>query len=116
MKKLRKVVFLLAFVVFTMSCGINSVTKEQLEKVKPGDVLVYRYKKPDGKTWFYADKVTRIEGDKVYYNPSKSEATAGNDSRIGEFVTDKELSINKDELLKYATEQGEEKKVIIWIK
>ncbi len=111
--------FTAIFVTITMimiGCGVNSVTKQELEKVKAGDVLVYRYKKPDGKTWFYADRITRIEGDKIYLNPSKSEATAGNDYRLTEFVMSKESVITRSELLKYDTEQGDEKKVIIWIK
>jgi hypothetical protein len=82
---------------------------------KAGEVLVYRLQK-DGKSWFYADKITRIEGDTIYYNPSKKEGTAGNDERLKEFDTDKELSISKADLLKYQTEQGDDKKVIIWIK
>jgi hypothetical protein len=43
-----------------------------------GDVPAYRFQK-NGKSWFYADKITRVEGDKVFYNPGKMEATAGND-------------------------------------
>jgi hypothetical protein len=98
-----------------VSCGVNSVTKAQLEAVKPGDVLVYRYQK-EGKSWFYADKITRIEGDKIYYNPSDKEGTAGNDERLKVFDTKRELSIAKADLLKYETEQGDDKKVIIWIR
>src|SRR5215211_5861796 len=90
-------------------CGVNSLTKQQLEQVKAGDVLVYRFQK-DGKTWFYADRITRLEGDKIFYNPGKKEATAGNDERLKEFVTDKELVISKADLLKYQTEQGDDKK------
>jgi hypothetical protein len=106
---------LLTSFLFLAGCGINSVTKKQLEAVKPGDVLVYRFQK-DGKSWFYVDKITRIEGDKIYYNPSTQEGTAGNDDRIYLFNTNRELSIPKSELLKYDTEQGDDKKVIIWIK
>lgn len=101
--------------ILTIGCGMNSVTKQELESVKAGDVLVYRYQK-GGKSWFYADKINRIEGDKIYFNPGKMEANKGNDARLTDFVTDKELSISKADLLKYETEQGEEKKVIIWIK
>jgi hypothetical protein len=96
------------------ACGVNSVTKAQLEAVKPGDVVVYRYQK-DGKSWFYADKITRIEGDKIYFNPSQKEGTAGNDERLKTFDTSREMSATKSDLLKYETEQGEERKVIIWI-
>ena len=98
----------------SIACGINSVSKRQLEAVKAGDVLTYRYQK-GGKSWFYSDKVTRVDGEKVYYNPSKSESTAGNDKRIQSFDTDRELSIAKADLLKFETEQGEERKVVIWI-
>ncbi|MEP7213150.1 MAG: hypothetical protein ABI791_08755 [Acidobacteriota bacterium] len=95
-------------------CGVNSVTKEQLGAVKTGDVLVYRFQK-DGKSWFYADKITRIEGDTIYYNPSSKEGTSGNDERIKTFDTKRELSIKNDELFKFDTEQGDDRKVIIWI-
>ncbi len=113
---IRKFVLVSVAALFTLAaaCGINSVTKAQLEAVKPGDVLVYRYQK-DGKSWFYADKITRIEGDKIYYNPSEKEGTAGNDERIKSFDTKREMSTTKAELLKYETEQGDERKVIIWI-
>jgi hypothetical protein len=96
------------------ACGVNSVTRAQLEAVKPGDVLVYRYQK-DGKSWFYADKITRIEGDKIYYNPSDKEGTSGNDERLKNFDTKREMSTTKADLLKFETEQGDERKVIIWI-
>jgi hypothetical protein len=115
MFKFRYGLVLLAPILFTLGCGINSVTKRQLGAVKPGDVLVYRYQK-DGKSWFYADKVTRIEGDTIYYNPSTQEGTAGNDDRIYLFNTSRELSIPRSELMTYDTEQGDGKKVIIWIK
>lgn len=99
---------------FAVACGINTVSKRQLEEVKAGDVITYRYQK-NGKSWFYADKVTKVDADKVYYHPSKSESTAGNDGRIQSFDTDRELSIAKAELVKFETEQGEERKVVIWI-
>jgi len=107
--------FLIGLALFcTLACGINSVTKEELAAVKAGDVITYRYKK-NGKSWFYADKVTRVEGDTIYYNPSKNESTAGNDSRLQDYDTSRERSITREELLKYDTEQGEERKVVIWI-
>ena len=99
---------------FSFACGINSVSKRQLEAVKAGDVLTYRYQK-GGKSWFYADKVTRIDGETIYYNPSRNESTAGNDSRLQHFETSIEKSIARAELVKYETEQGEERKVVIWI-
>jgi len=58
--------------------------------------------------------VSRIEGDKVYYNPSRHEATSGR-SDIRDFDTGREFSILKTDLLKYADEQGDDRKVIIWI-
>ena len=96
------------------ACGINTVSKSELEAVKPGNVLTYRYKKGD-KDWFYADKITRIDGDTIYYNASKNESTKGNDVRIKDFDTTQELSMKKADLLKYETEQGDDKKTIIWI-
>jgi len=100
-------------IAFSLACGINSVTKAQLEAVKPGDVLTYRFQK-EGKSWFYSDKVTHIEGDKVYYNPSRHEATSGR-SDIHDFDTGRELSLSKADLVKYSDEQGDDRKVIIWI-
>ena len=112
---MKRVCFLILLTVVGLSvaCGINSVTKAQLEAVKAGDVLTYRFQK-DGKSWFYSDKVTRIKGNKVYYNPSRSEATSGR-SDIHDFDASRELSILKADLLKYETEQGDDRKVIIWI-
>jgi hypothetical protein len=101
-------------VLFVGACGINSVTKAELESVKAGNVITYRYRKGD-KEWFYADKIVRVEGDTLYYNASKSESTKGTDERLKEFDTTQELSIKKADLLKYETEQGEDKKKIIWI-
>ena len=113
---IRKYVLVIAAVVVSLiaACGINSVTKAQLEAVKPGDVVVYRYQK-DGKSWFYADKITRIDGDKIYCNPSEKEGTAGNDERLKTFDTKREMSTTKAEFVKFETEQGDERKVIIWI-
>ena len=112
----RKLLLMTAaiFISFVAACGVNSVTKAELEAVKAGDVVVYRYQK-DGKSWFYADKITRIEGDKIYFNPSDKEGTSGSDARIKSFDTKRELSMTKADLLKYETEQGDERKVIIWI-
>src|SRR6187431_464087 len=110
---IRKYVLVAAAVMVSLAaaCGMNAVTKAQLEAVKPGDVLVYRYQK-DGKSWFYADKITKIEGDKVYFNPSQKEGTAGNDERLKTFDTSRELSTTKADILKYETEQGDDRKVI----
>ena len=114
--KIKQLMFLaiLWLASFGAACGINSVTKQELENVKAGDVLVYRFQR-NGKSWFYADKITRIEGDKIFYNPSKSESTSGSDARLKEFQTESESSMPKTDLYKYETEQGDDKKVIIWI-
>ena len=109
-----KILFVVSVLAFALGCGINSVSRQELEAVKAGDVITYRYQK-GGKSWFYADRVTRVEGDKIYYNPSKNESTAGNDARLQEYDTSRELSMSKADLLKYETEQGEERKVVIWI-
>ena len=58
---------------------------------------------------------TRIEGEKIYFNPSEKEGTAGNDERLKTFDMKREASITKADLLKYETEQGDDRKVIIWI-
>jgi hypothetical protein len=112
----RRLVLVFAAMIVSLAaaCGINSVTKAELEAVKPGDVLVYRYQ-DGGKSWFHADKITRIEGDKIFYNPSEKKGTAGNDAELKVFDTKRELSMTKADVLKYETEQGDERKVIIWI-
>lgn len=111
-----RTVFLVAasFILFT-ACGINSVTKAEIEAIKPGDKITYRYKKSDGKSWFYADKITRVDSDTIYYNASKSESTKGSDARLDEYDTTRELSIKKADILKYETEQPPDEKKIIWI-
>ena len=110
----KYLLFTLAAAVFASGCGINSVTKAEIEKIQAGNVVTYRYRKGD-KEWFYADKIVRVEGDNVYYNASKNESTKGNDHRLRDFDTTKELAMKKADLLKFETEQGEEKKKIIWI-
>jgi len=113
---IRKYVLVIVAMMVSLAaaCGVNSVTKAELEAVKSGDVIVYRYQK-DGKSWFYADKITKIEGDKIYYIPSDKEGTSGSDERLKNFDAKREMSTTKADLLKYETEQGEERKVIIWI-
>jgi len=106
-------VITLCLVVLT-ACGINSVTKAEIEAIKPGNKITYRHQK-DGKSWFYADKVTRVEGDMVYYNASKNESTKGSDTKLDEFDTTRELSVKKADLLKFETEQPPDEKKIIWI-
>lgn len=115
MQSIKILISVILLAAWFAGCGINSVSKRQIKNVKAGDVLTYRYQKADGKSWFYTDKITRVESDRVFYNPGRSEATIANDSRLKAFLTDKEMSIFKEELLKYETEQGSEKKIIIWI-
>ena len=98
-------------VTLAVACGGSSVTKEQLANVKPGDVMVYRYQK-DGKSWFYADKITRIDGDTIYYNASDKEGTSVGDERIKSFDTRREIPISKEKLATFETEQGDDRKVI----
>ena len=111
---MRIAAIVLASFLFIAGCTVNSVTKADIEGVKAGSKITYRYEK-EGKSWFYADKVTRVEGDTVYYNPSKMESDSGKDTRIDDFDTTRELSIKLPELLKFENEQGPEEKKIIWI-
>src|SRR5687767_13518609 len=101
---LRVAFFLIAsFLLFT-GCGINSVTKAEIEAIKAGNKITYRFEK-NGKSWFYADKVTRVEGDTIYYNPSQNESTSGTDARLNDYDTTRELSIKKADIVKFETEQ-----------
>lgn len=110
----KNIIVLFTFVfLFIAGCGINSVTKEELANVKPGNVLVYRFQR-SGKSRFIADKITRIEGDKIYFVMGKYDAGKGTDASIREFGTDED-SITKEELLKFSEEQGADQKKIIWI-
>ncbi|MBS2040210.1 hypothetical protein JST97_34805 [bacterium] len=100
---------------FMVGCGINSVTKAELEAVKVGDVLIYRHRL-NGKSWMYGNKVTKIEGDTIFYVSSTKTATSKN-MDIDTFEKDApEESMKKSELLQYENEQGEDKKVIIEIR
>lgn len=98
-----------------LGCGINSVTKAELEAVKVGDVLIYRHR-VKGKSWMYGNKVTRIEGDTIYFVPSTNTATSKNMDITTFDSKAPEESIKKADLLKYETEQGEEKLVVIEIR
>ncbi len=105
-----------AFLTISMACSAAKVTRAQLEALKPGDVVVFRYDK-DGKTWKYGEKITKIEGDKIYYYPSKYEA--GNSKAEYKITTDfdesKEMSRTKDEFYKYETDQEPDRRAIMWI-
>lgn len=115
MKILARILPLIILLTFFTAC--NTVTKEQLQAVKAGDVVIWRYRKAaDGKEWMYAEKITRVEGDTVYFNPGKMEATSKQDHRLNEFVTTQEDSIKRDELLKYSDITGTDEKVIIEIR
>jgi hypothetical protein len=96
-------------------CSAAKVTRAELEALKPGNIVVFRYDK-DGKTWRYAEKITKIEGDTVYYYPSKYEGASGKDYKITtDFDQSRELSRSKAEYYKYETDQGEERRAIMWI-
>lgn len=93
------------------------VTRAELESLKPGNIVVFRYDK-DGKTWRYGEKINRIEGDTIYYYPSKYEApgTAKDAYKITtQFEESKELSRTKEEYYKFETDQGPERRAIMWI-
>lgn len=111
---LRTVLIITAlFSIFT-ACGINSVSKAEIEAIKPGNKITYRFTE-NGKGWFYADKVTRVEGDTIYYNASKSKSTSGSDARLDDYDTTRELSVKKADIVKFETEQPPDDKKIIWI-
>lgn len=112
MKRRFTAVALIA-IAFIAACGLNSVTKAQLTAVKVGDVLTFRYQK-DGKSWFYCEKITRVDGDKVYYNAGKNESTSGKDARLKDYDS-RELLRTRAELEKFETEQGDEQRKVIWI-
>ena len=75
--------------------------------MKEGNVVTFRYQK-SGKSWFYCEKLTRIDGDKVYYTPQER-STSGSDARL-KITIHATLSRTKAELEKYDTKQGDEQK------
>lgn len=112
----KKVIAFAVFCVFAASCSAAKVTRAELEALKPGDVVVFRYDKEGGKTWRYAEKITKIEGDKIYYHPSKYESGDGKTAKITtDFDTTKELSRTKEEYYKYETDQAPDRRAIMWI-
>lgn len=111
---LRTALVIIVSLSLLAGCGFNSVTKAEIEAIKPGSKITYRFKE-GGKSWFYADKVTRIEGDTIYYNASKSKSTSGSDTRLDDYDTTRELSIKKADIVKFETEQPPDDKKIIWI-
>lgn len=109
--------FILSAIAFCFACSAAKVTRAQLEALKPGDIVVFRYDK-DGKTMKYSEKIARIEGDTIYYFPSKYETPGGgkDDYKIRtDFVETSERSRTKEEFYKYETEQGPEKRTAMWI-
>lgn len=98
-----------------IGCGINSVTKAELEAVKVGDVLIYRHRQ-GSRSWMYGNKITKIDGDTIYYVASTKTATSKNmDIDVFEPGAPEE-TIKKSDLLQYENETGEDKKVIIEIR
>lgn len=97
-------------------CGINSVTKEEIKNIKPGDILFYRYeRKVNGtRSWMFAERVTRISGDSVYYNPGTVEATSVREPELKTF-SEEEKATTFTDLQRFSEEQGDEKVVIIRI-
>jgi len=113
MKILAKILLFLLLLGIVPAC--NTVSKQQLQSVKVGDKLIYRHKK-DGREWMWAEKITRIDGDKIYYNPGKKEATSKNAPALDDFDTSQEDVITKEELLKYSDLTDDDQKVIIEIR
>ena len=106
---------ILALFMAALSCSAAKVTRAELEALKPGDVVVFRYDK-DGKTWRYGEQITRIEGDKIYYYPSTHESGDGKTAKITtDFNKSAELSRTKEEYYKFEANQGPEKRAIMWI-
>lgn len=104
-------------VVVALGCSALKVTRAELEALKPGNIVVFRYDK-DGKTWRYGEKITRIEGDTIYYYPSKYEAPgSGKDAYkiTTEFDESRELSRTKAEYYKFETDQEPDRRAIMWI-
>ncbi len=108
---------ILSALAFSVACSAYKVTRAQLEALKPGDIVVFRYEK-NGKTMRYGEKIARVEGDKIYYFPSKYETPGGgkDDYKIRtDFVETSEQSRTKEEFYKFETEQGPEKRTVMWI-
>jgi hypothetical protein len=95
-----------------LACSVAKVSRAELEALKPGNIVIFRYDK-DGKTWRYAEKISRIEGDKIYYFPSKYEGASGKDYKINSDFSDKEMSRTKEEYYKFETDQGAERRAIM---
>lgn len=104
-------------VVVAFGCSAKKVTRAELEALKPGDIVVFRYH-TDKDAYRYSEKITRIEGDLIYYYPSKYEIPTGGKKDykiVTEFVETNELSRTKEEYYKFEHEQGPEKRAIMWI-
>lgn len=97
-------------------CGINSVTPEEIGAIKAGDILTWRYSKATdaGNSWLYCERVEKVDGDNVTFVPSINEGTSKTMPSLREF-SDKQDTTTITELKKFASEQGEDKKVIIEI-
>lgn len=97
-------------------CGINSVTPEEIGAIKAGDIVTWRYsKKTDaGNSWLYCERIEKVDGDNVTFVPSIKEGTSKTMPSLREFDKEPETT-TITEMKKYATEQGDDKKVIIEI-
>jgi hypothetical protein len=110
---LRNGVLALSLLIFA-GCSVDSISKAQIEAVQPGTKITYRYLN-EGKVWYYTDRVTRVEGDVVFYNPSLKESSSGKDSRLDEFDETRELSVRMADLVKYENPRPPDATTIIRI-
>ncbi len=95
-------------------CVTSSVTEADIAAVQPGHKITYRMRE-NGTRWYYIDKVTRVEDDAVFFNPSIHRSSSASDGRLYEFNTTRELSISKADLAKYLSETGPQGKKIVRI-
>ncbi len=111
----RNICTFLLFVVFLTGCSAAKVSRAELEALKAGDVVVFRHDR-DGKTWRYAEKITKVDAEKIYYYPSKYESGDGKTYKVAtEFDESTERSRTREEYYKFETDQGPERRAIMWI-
>ena len=112
--RLRFAFLFFAAVALLAGCDKDSVTAAEIEAIGPGSKVIYRFFE-DGKRWYYLDKVTRIEGDTVYYLPSVHKSSSSSDGRLYDLNTSRELSMTRAELMKFQTSQEPNNKKIVRI-
>jgi hypothetical protein len=111
---LRVALAVIVLLLFLTGCGLRSVNKAEIEAIKPGDRIMWRFEKDDS-NWYYIDKVTRVDDRLIYYHPSVNQSTSRSDARLYDFDTSVERYYEKSEIVKYDSEQGPEDKRIIRI-